>query len=603
MQKFRLIFSFIVLLLVFSGEIYAGEIRVEGLKFKGNKQLSSGKLAKAIFTQANPWYRLFMPWIDSRLFDKEVFLTDLLRLEKFYQQEGYLLAKVTDYKLNFSRKKDKVKITVFVEEGEPTKVDEVTFQFKADSTRGLIPERMPRILKLKSGKRYREIDLRLDYDKIITRFSDNGYPYIEAKVRPVFDRKNKTVNLVWMLKPGPFCHFGKIIYSGNEHVSDKAIQRGLGFAQGKPFAQKKLASAQSQVYRLELFQFVSLRATELESQSVAIPIEVRVKEAKLRTLKFGLGYGTEESFRGFAQWRHRNFLGGARILRLNAKRSARLLPLEIEAELSQPYFLSNRNDLIVKPFFRWTKEESFEERSFGSELTLTRRLTGNTNAFTTTIFEQDTVTAKGGTGGSSSKSKSILRVGLTRNSSDQLFTPTRGSVTTLLLEESGHFLSTSGKYIKIYAQHRLYKRFEKKNVFAAKFTVGLMRPVSGSATTPREERFFSGGNYSVRGWSRQELGPADAGIPLGGDSLVEGSFELRRNLYKQFSGALFLDYGNVWQKWDDLALNDLHYAIGLGLRYNTLIGPIRIDLARKINKQPSDGNHPFQLHFSIGQAF
>ncbi|HEX9654322.1 MAG TPA: BamA/TamA family outer membrane protein, partial [bacterium] len=127
-------------------------------------------------------------------------------------------------------------------------------------------------------------------------------------------------------------------------------------------------------------------------------------------------------------------------------------------------------------------------------------------------------------------------------------------------------------------------------------------------TTPIEERFYSGGNYSVRGWARQFLGPqvindsTGTVVPLGGDSALEGSLEYRHPIYKDFTGAVFLDYGNVWQKWNRFYLLDLYYAIGYGLRWNTFIGPIRVDVAWKLNKQPLD-HRRMQLHFSIGQAF
>lgn len=548
--------------------------------------------------------------MDSKIYDEEVFLTDLLRIEKFYRQEGYLDARVKNYELNYNKKGDEVNIVIYVEEGEATKVNAVQFFFDGDSSRGLTPNRMKKMMKLKTGKRYREQDLKQDYQKILETFSNNGYPYIEAKVKSTVDKKRRLVDLEWFLQPGPFCHFGEITYSGNEHVSDKAIRRGLGFSSGDLFQQKKLVTAQSQVYRLELFQFVSLRATNLENRPVNIPIEVKVREATLRTLKLGLGYGSEEKFRGFAQWRHRNFLGGGRILRANVKHSTELLPLQLELELSQPYFLSNRNDLIIKPFFIWQDEKSFEARRIGAETTLNRRLTRTTNAFITAVVERDTVEVKGrGVAPELDNlfNKSILRVGLVHNSSDELFTPSRGRKSTVSFEESGRFLRTSFKYIKLSTEHRFYTQVKKKIVFATKFAIGSMKPIRGSTDTPIEERFFAGGNYSVRGWARQLLGPLQADstgnvIPLGGDSVIEGSFELRRPLYKQFTGALFLDYGNVWDEWNGFDLSDLRYAVGAGLRYNTLIGPIRIDFAWKINKQELDDQN-YQIHFSIGQAF
>ncbi|MCH6560363.1 hypothetical protein IH799_08435, partial [candidate division KSB1 bacterium] len=368
--------------------LFAQDIRVKDLQFKGNKKMSSGKLKKAIQTQANPWYRLFLFWMDSKIFNEQKFLNDLLRVEKFYEQEGFLEARVTDYQINYNEKREEVNLVIFVDEGEQTKVNSVLFVYPKEPEEDFSSEKMLKTVKLKEGKRYRESDLKTDYSKIMERFSNRGYPYIEARVKPVMDKENHLVNLEWQLNPGPFCTFGEIKYTGNNSVSNSVIRRGLGFRPGQTFAHKKLLNAQSQVYRLELFQFVSLRATNLEQQPSKVPIEVRVKESVLRTLKFGAGYGSEERFRTFLQWRHRNFLGGARILRAKVKHSTRLLPLELELELSQPYFLDNQNDLIIKPFFIIQDELSFKARRIGIEIGVNRQITSKTNLFVSTRVER-----------------------------------------------------------------------------------------------------------------------------------------------------------------------------------------------------------------------
>ncbi|NIR50970.1 BamA/TamA family outer membrane protein [candidate division KSB1 bacterium] len=188
-----------------------------------------------------------------------------------------------------------------------------------------------------------------------------------------------------------------------------------------------------------------------------------------------------------------------------------------------------------------------------------------------------------------------------------------------MAEEAGRFLSTRFKYIKFSGEYRRFHKFEPGRVFAWRFLIASMGPIRGSNVTPVEERFFSGGSYSVRGWGRQLLGPLNVDtridtldnmeidtvrsvVPVGGNSIIEGSFEFRSTIYKKLSGALFLDYGNVWENSDGYDLFDLRYALGVGLRYNTFIGPIRVDFAWKLNPQPLDEDR-FQLHVSIGHAF
>lgn len=606
LQCFMLVFGALL-----PAALWGQNALVDELNFKGNDGFSDGRLKKVIHTRGSSWLD-FLPFRDrSEPYDEDTFLSDLLRIEKFYHQEGYLSAHVADYDLRYSEDGAEVDITVHINEGEATTVDTVRFVPVENDTLPFEEERLARLLTLKKGKRYRELNLRQDYNRLVEWFSNRGYPYIEARVKPTRHPKEHTMTLTWYLNPGPFCEFGDIRITGNESISDGVIRRGLGFQEGKPFVQRKLLTAQSQIYRLELFRYVNLRVTDLEERPTAIPVQVQVKESVLRTLKLGVGYASEESFRGTLQWRHRNFFGGARILRAEAKHSRRLLPLQLEVELSQPYFLGSRNDLIIKPFFIWQDEPSFEARRIGVETTFSRQLTSSTNAFINSRIERDTVRVKGEEVSAQLDNlynKSIIQLGVHRNTADLLFSPTRGSVTTITFEEAGLLLRSRFRYVKFTAEHRFYRTLAPNYVFAFRLFAGSMTPTHGREETPVEERFFSGGSYSVRGWERQQLGPqivdpaTGRRTPIGGNSKLEGSLELRFPIYKAFTGATFLDYGNVWDDWDAVDPLGLHYALGTGLRYETPIGPFRLDLAWKLNKQSPDEGR-FQFHISIGQAF
>lgn len=598
-------------LLLFTLSLLSQEIRVDKIKFKGNKGLSSRKLSQAILARGEPWTGLIFFWQKGSEFDEGVLLQDLLRIERYYHREGYLQARIKDYELKFNDKHNRVNVTIFVEEGKATRVEALEIVSADTAELPLSADRLEAMLTLKAGKRYREEDLTLDHAKLVERFSNRGYPYIQARVKPIFDETRHRVRLEWRLDPGPLCYFGEITIAGNKSVSDEVILRGLGFRTGRRFVQRRLAEAQSQVYRLELFQFVSLRALNLDERPEHVPIEVRVRESVPRTLKMGVGYGSEEQFRTSAQWRHRNFLGGARILRLLAKHSTEILPLQLQIELSQPYFFSNKNDLLLKPFFTWEDEPSYEAKRVGLEATLNRQVTRQTNVFFSPRVEHNRVRGKTDPV-TVETNASVLAAGVRRNSTDQLFSPTRGHISSFVVEEAGRLLRSDFKYVKAYTEHRFFKQLRPGHVLATRVFAGVMKPIRGSVTTPIEERFYVGGNYSVRGWRRQALGPqaftdsTKTAVPLGGDSALEGNVEYRHPIYKELSGAAFLDYGNVWQQWDGIDLTDLHYAVGYGLRWNTFIGPIRLDFAWKVNKQAIDkalGENRYQIHFSIGQAF
>ena len=127
---------------------------------------------------------------------------------------------------------------------------------------------------------------------------------------------------------------------------------------------------------------------------------------------------------------------------------------------------------------------------------------------------------------------------------------------------------------------------------------------------PFSRKFFLGGATSVRGWGRYELSPlSESGLPIGGNSMFEYSLEGRERLIGSFGAVLFFDTGNVWANSWDIRLNDLRYAVGPGLRYQTPVGPIRFDFGYQLNPIPglivngTPQSRRWRIHFSIGQAF
>jgi len=145
-------------------------------------------------------------------------------------------------------------------------------------------------------------------------------------------------------------------------------------------------------------------------------------------------------------------------------------------------------------------------------------------------------------------------------------------------------------------------------VLAYRLKVGAGKPFGKTTSVPFGDRFFAGGPFSIRGYPRTWVGPLDQGGPVGGNSLLDGSIELRQRVYEALGLVTFFDFGNVWSKWNGFRFKDLRYSAGLGLRYDTLVGPLRVDLGAKLNKKqfwPSREHwyNRFQLHVSIGQAF
>jgi outer membrane translocation and assembly module TamA len=150
-------------------------------------------------------------------------------------------------------------------------------------------------------------------------------------------------------------------------------------------------------------------------------------------------------------------------------------------------------------------------------------------------------------------------------------------------------------------------------VFASRAQIGNIDPPGNDPTlglVPFSKKYFLGGATSIRGWGRYEVSPlSGSGLPLGGNSMLAFSEEIRAVIQGNLGAVLFVDGGNVWNEEWNVKLRDLRYAIGSGLRYQTPVGPVRFDVARQLNPIPGlllrDGpeRRHWRIHFSIGQAF
>ena len=190
--------------------------------------------------------------------------------------------------------------------------------------------------------------------------------------------------------------------------------------------------------------------------------------------------------------------------------------------------------------------------------------------------------------------------GFVWNTADDPLNPKKGEVVALVADHAGWGGEFS--FYKITAEAKKYIELGWQTVFATRLKLGLADAIGADKNLPLFERFYSGGEKSVRGYGRRRLGPLSASDdPLGGLSLVEGSLELRRPIWKEFNGALFIDFGQVSKRSFDLPFGDLQFSQGFGVSYATPVGPLRLDVGFPF--KPPRGDKSWQIHFSIGAYF
>jgi outer membrane protein insertion porin family/translocation and assembly module TamA len=607
-------------------------VKVERFSFTGTRAVSTKQLKTVLATQASSR----APWGTKRYFSREQFDADLKRIVAFYRDRGFPDARVASFDVALNPEQTAVRIAIHVEEGEPITVERVVYEgFEP------LPERHRRALEqalpLRAGRPLDRALLQASREAALDELKDHGYPYAAVRLEETAGSGERQRVIALSANPGPLSNFGPIDVSGNLTVGENTVRRQLTFRSGRIFRQSALQDSQRRLYSQELFQFANVESVKTETQPTEIPIRVTVTEGKHRKMNLSFGYGTEERGRVELDWRHVNFLGGARTAGVEARYSS--LDRGVRLNFIQPYIKSPRYSLGLSAQTWHADEPAFTLDTNGGRATLTRQFrrvggpvlgsrpattlsfgyAGGHESYTISQAALDDPTFRDElialgldpTTGKGSGTRSAIFFDGGRNTTDSLLDAHRGYVGTLHFEQAGRCLGGSYDYFEMTAEGRFYQSIGGRAVLAVQGRAGSIEALGPSTQlVPFFKRYFLGGATTLRGWGRFEVSPlSDQGLPIGGTSFMNFSAELRAPLWGNLGGVLFVDGGNVWTNSWDINLNELRYNVGPGLRYNTKIGPIRADLGYQLNPIPGlivNGEpqpRRFRFHFSIGQAF
>jgi outer membrane protein insertion porin family len=598
-----------------------GTIKVHRLAFNGVKAVDQERLKNALATHESSW----IPWGKKYFFDRSRFDADLKRIQAFYADRGYPDARVTGFDVKLNDKQNEVDLTVTIVEGEPIKVAALDFEgfdvippaHFAD-----LEKRVP----LKVGQpRDRQLVV-TTHEMALNELKDHGYPYAKVATDEADGTDGRQATLTFTAEPGIVAHFGPVQIAGNKSVGENIIRRELTFKPGDLYQRSIVQESQRRLYGMELFQFANVEPLNPEQQAAEVPMRVTVAEGNHQRVNFGVGYGTEENARVDTEYHHLNFLGGARSAGAHVRWSS--LDRGARLDFNQPYFFGPHVSLGAEGQQWYTYTPAYTSVVTGAKLTVTHRVNVGTSFAASITSEHDRSSIAPAVFGNGALRTNLIAIGLDpttleqsgtlnalgldfqHSTADNLLNAHRGYQLALHTEEAGRIVPGTFNYYAFSADGRHYLPFSDAVVLASRLQIGNIRPFGNAQTNvPFSKRFFLGGATSIRGWGRYEVSPLAEGLPVGGDSMLGFSEEIRAMLRGNLGGVIFFDAGNVWADSFGFRLGDLRYAVGPGLRYQTPVGPIRFDIGYQLNPVPelivngSPQKRRFRLHFSIGQAF
>lgn len=581
---------------------------VHRIRMTGNETFGTSVLLKHISLKEHSFYKERIKKQAPTYYSADFVQADLDQLQRFYQREGFLNARIGIDSLVVNDQKHRLDLWLRIEEGPRVMLGEERLHFNG-TPEGAPPSgwRDPmKQRKASSAAPFRDEAVENRLEQLVQSMIDRGYLYSTGRYDIDLHPSDTVADVTYVLTPDSLVRVSRIDVVGHRGIRPSIILKQSALAPGDAFTARSLDRTRTYLNDLQLFKVVSVTpAINTTGRSSRLPLTLRVEEAPRLSGKVGVGYGSDESFRAFADVTYRGLFGGPTRLNLHLKHSG-LDPYYVDLRWINPRFFSRQTALTVNPFLRRQTEPGFDTRSLG--LNVPTHIQFNRYLEASIGYYYVRVTEYGAEGDAITPDpespnllydKSGLTATFTHRTARPLLSPKSGHQLTVGAKVNGYLFGSAHDFTRLWLDARRYVACNEL-VLSLRGMCGLLSTNHADGYVPVEERFYSGGSTSNRGWQRSMLGPPrESGRPAGGKSQLEFNLEVRHPLFWLLEGAVFVDAANVWTESLHLPPGELAYAAGLGLRLNTPIGPVRLDVARPLWHETKR----WQVFINIGQAF
>ncbi len=634
--------------LVITFDVKAGrQYRVSSLNVSGNTEVTQAEL--------EPMLRLHA----GQPFSEERLDSDAAAVQDFYRRRGYASATarpaVEIQEVAAAAAQVPVAVTIAITEGVRTVVDGVTFtgNVAIDETA------LAGALGLQPGAPFVPSQMAADREQVQVRYQNLGYGSATVDVTPQFSQNDTHVTVQFAVREGPQIFVEHILIVGNVRTSTETIERELQVKQGGPFSVNAINDSQRRLTELGLFHRVQI--TELpHGQENTRDLLVTIEEAPPTTVAYGGGFEIgritvpnaitgnadqvyEAAPRASLEIGRRNLFGKNRSLNLfssislhpkgSVDASDALVPTgntyglteyRVVGTYREPHLFDTPLDALVNVTIEQQIRSSFNYRRASASAQISKRLTRSliatgsyqlqrTELLEVKIAESDPLIDR--LFSTEPLRLSSFSAALVDDSRDDQFNPRSGLYLSASGQIAAEAIGSQVGFVKSYFTAQAFHLLPHTNgiVLAGSARVGLAAEFNFEDPIPEPERFFAGGDTTVRGFALDALGvrhiPPDLihdtinvdGFPIGGDGLVIFNAELRVPVQGGLGVVGFVDTGNVFARASFIDFTELRSAVGGGVRYKSPVGPIRIDLGFKIHPQP--GESLTAWYVSFGQAF
>jgi translocation and assembly module TamA len=479
------------------------------------------------------------------------------------------------------------------------------FRLGAVTIQGSVPESARAALDLASGAPAVASDVLAAEQRLLAAVRGAGHPLATVNLPPVSLRPAANLmDVTFEANAGPYANIGTISIKGLKTVNESYVRQRLLLHSGEKFSPEAIEAARADLAAIGVFSVVRVSPAEHLAPDGTIPIDIDVTERPLHAVELGIAYSTDLGLNPTAAWHDRNLFGNGEQLNITAGTNlggdAVTKPgYNAGIQFIKPDFLARNQSLEIDLDAIKQSLQAYDQRALTEKIEIDRKLFEHWTIGYGLSAEQEEITQEG-----IRANYNLIGVPLSAkfDNTNDLFNPTSGFRAALLLtptESLGHANATF-MISQITGSAYFDLSGGGRTVLA---TRGLIGKAFGAQqfSLPPDQRFYAGGSSTVRGYRYQSVGPQFAdGNPQGGTAISAGSIELRQRILGNWGAVGFIDAGQVTANGAPFTGN-WRIGAGVGARYYTSIGPIRLDVAVPLNREPH--GDAFELYIGIGQAF
>jgi outer membrane protein insertion porin family len=579
---------------------------VSQIRFEGNAHFSQKVLRKQMKTRG----QTLIHFVDkSGRLDEIQLEQDLDKVREYYQNHGFIDMEVKEVRKERTPKGPMI-ITIVISEGPQYHVHKLTISGYQAANEA----RIRKLLKMTEGSVYSPKQLRDDAKTVADAYGSGGY--VDLVITPEGTPAGAgLIDVQYNIEEGARSFVNRINIEGNTRTKDKVIRREVLVAPGDVFNTVRVDTTKKRLENLGYFAKV-----ETYPEDTDIPgrkdLTILVQEKRTGSLSFGGGFSTVDKLVGFAELTQGNFdllnwpsfTGGGQKFRLRLQYGTERKDFILT--ITEPYFLDRRLSLTGQAFYTEANYLSaeYDQRNYGFTFEMRKPINAymygtlgytlqDVDIFNVAISASDFIQSQKGSFTESKVFSSVVF-----DSRDNPLLSRRGQRITFSPFISGGFLGGDTQVYGLDLEGSQYFRLPKDTILLINGEIATVSEWGNGNDVPIFERLFLGGSNNLRGFPFREIGPKDEfGEPKGGKSMARATIEWTFPIIEKARGAIFYDTGFVNSSPWSFGFNNIASDVGIGLRLDLPIGPLRLDYGYPVMRNGYNGGGHF--NFNVGYQF